>query len=207
MTAPRLRIVVIGATGMVGRRLVDESLQRGHQVTAVARHAAMLERRPGLTVHAADAADPVALQVAVDGADVVAVSVRARAGQEKTLAPLTSRILDVAAGAGARTVVIGGAGVLRSPDDPDRLLLDDSAFVPTEWRALARAGLEQLEACRARPAQAWTYVRPSALLDDGPGTGRYRRGTDTVLVDEHGTSRITAPGPRTRCAGRDRGAR
>lgn len=190
--ASPLSIVVIGATGMVGRRILDESLRRGHRVTAVARRTDALDPRDGLVVHAANAADSDSLRPALEGADVVVLTVRAPAGQEGTLAPLTAGVLEAAALVGARAVIIGGAGALRSPDHPDRLLADDPAHVPAQWRALALAGIEQLEACRARPAQAWTYVSPSAVLDDGPGTGGYRRGTDILLTDEQGSSRISA---------------
>lgn len=187
-----LRIVIIGATGMMGRHLVDESLWRGHRVIAVARRTDSLDPRRGLTIHAADAADPGALRPAIDGADVVVLTVRATTGQEHALGPLTAGVLDEAARAGARTVVIGGAGALRSPSDPGRLLVDDPAHVPEDWRALAGAGIDQLEAGRARPQQDWTYVSPPAQLADGPAAGRYRRGTDTLLTDEQGISRISA---------------
>ena len=37
-----MKIAIIGATGIVGRRLVDEALDRGHTVTAIARRPEVL---------------------------------------------------------------------------------------------------------------------------------------------------------------------
>ena len=44
-----MKIAIIGATGNVGSRLVDEALSRGHQVTAVARNASRLPPDEKLT--------------------------------------------------------------------------------------------------------------------------------------------------------------
>lgn len=52
--------------------------------------------------------------------------------------------------------------------------------------------MEQWETCRRRSQQDWTYLSPPALLEDGPRTGGYRRGTDTLLTDPDGGSRISA---------------
>jgi putative NADH-flavin reductase len=53
-----MKIAIIGATGNVGSRLVDEALSRGHQVTAVARNAARLPPDKNLAVSNADANNP-----------------------------------------------------------------------------------------------------------------------------------------------------
>lgn len=185
-------ITVIGATGMVGRRVVEEARARGHLVTAVARRTGSITDREGLRALAADATDPASLATALEGADTVVLTVRLPPGQEATLTPLTAEVLEAAARAGARVVVVGGAGALRSPEDPDRLLRDDERYVPASWRPLAAAGVEQLATCRRRSQQDWTYLSPPALLEDGPRTGGYRRGKDTLLTDTDGVSRISA---------------
>ena len=37
----------------------------------------------------------------------------------------------------------------------------------------------------------WTYVSPAAVIGPGERTGRYRTGTDQLLVDAQGESRIS----------------
>ena len=57
-----MHIALIGATGFVGTALLNELLQRGHRVTALARDPAKIPSREGLTVVQGDATD--AAQVA-----------------------------------------------------------------------------------------------------------------------------------------------
>ena len=52
-----MNIALIGATGFVGSAVLQELLQRGHRVTALARNPAKLAPREGLTVREADAKD------------------------------------------------------------------------------------------------------------------------------------------------------
>ncbi|GAB3116661.1 hypothetical protein GCM10027055_26570 [Janibacter alkaliphilus] len=42
------------------------------------------------------------------------------------------------------------------------------------------------------PDAAWAYLSPPALLEPGTRTGRYRRGTTTLLTAQDGKSWISA---------------
>ncbi|MDG4861180.1 NADH-flavin reductase, partial [Streptomyces sp. T-3] len=97
-----------------------------------------------------------------------------------------------AATAATPLLVVGGAGPLRSPDRPELPIADNREYVPAEWRAIAVASTDQLEACRRHLGAEWTYLSPPALLAPGERTGTYRRGTDTLLVAPGGRSRISA---------------
>lgn len=187
-----MKIVVIGATGMVGRRVTTEAVRRGHRVVAVSRNAKPAPARDSVTAVAADVSDTAALTRAMTGADVAVLSVRPAPGAENTLPGLTRSALDAATDAETRIVVVGGAGPLRSPDDPDRVVADDPAYVSPAWRSIAAAGAAQLLQCEGHTAADWTYLSPPALLQPGERTGTYRRGTDTLLTDETGASRISA---------------
>ncbi|MCC2643585.1 MAG: uncharacterized protein K0S45_3998, partial [Nitrospira sp.] len=41
-----MKIALIGATGFVGSAILKEALDRGHEVTAIARHPEKLESHP-----------------------------------------------------------------------------------------------------------------------------------------------------------------
>lgn len=186
-----MRIVVFGATGMAGREVVTEALRRGHSVVAASRRGGA----PGdqdLTRLALDVADGAAASAALTGADAAVLAIRPAPGEEARLAPLTHGVLDAAARHGARVLIVGGAAPLRSPNHPDRLLIDDPAFVPEAWRRIAAASLEQLRVCEAHPAADWVYLSPAAQFEPGDPTGRYRRGETTLLTDAAGRSRIAA---------------
>ncbi|MDA3629660.1 NAD(P)H-binding protein [Saccharopolyspora sp. WRP15-2] len=182
-----MKIVVVGATGMVGSRVTTEAVQRGHHVTAVSRSG---EAMPGATAVRADATDRERMGGLFAGADAVVVATRPRPGQEGSVGETTGALLDAAAAAGRRILVVGGAGPLRTPGGSG-LVVDDPAYVPAEWRTIAAASIAQLETCQAHRTD-WVYLSPPAVLEPGERTSRYRRGADTLIADSRGTSRISA---------------
>lgn len=211
-----MRITVIGATGMVGGEVVAEALGRGHHVTAVSRSigdtAPPLRRStaephpdpkpspgpdsgpgPGVTRVALDVARTERLRPVLAGADAVVLAVRPSAGEEHRLAAFTLGVLDEAAARGTRLLVVGGSAPLLCPDGSGRRAIEDPERVPPAWQAIARASLDQLEACREHSYRDWVYFSPPAVLEPGERTGGYRRATTTLLTDEDGASRITAP--------------
>ncbi|MEU2021976.1 NAD(P)H-binding protein [Streptomyces sp. NPDC016469] len=187
-----MRIAVLGAAGMAGSRVVTEAAHRGHALLAVYRSTRPDTLPPGVTPVAGDADDTDAMCALFEGVDAVVAATRPPVGREHTIAATTTALLDAAAKTGTRVLVIGGAGPLEVPGHPGRLVVDDPAYVPPQWRTVAAASSAQLAACRAHPAADWTYLSPPAVLEPGPRTGTYRRGTTTLLTTEDGASRIAA---------------
>lgn len=197
-----MRLTVLGATGMAGGAITAEALDRGHQVTAASRRPRAEAASDRLVPRALDVADTTAVDQVLAGADAVVLAIRIAPGSESRLVPLTDGVLSAAARHGTRVLIVGGAAPLRSPHDPARLLIDDPEHVPEEYRALARASLDQFRLFQAQihdqidvhgQAQpGGVYLSPPAVLVPGERSGRYRRGTDTLLTHEDGTSRITA---------------
>ncbi|MFI5794034.1 NAD(P)-dependent oxidoreductase [Streptomyces sp. NPDC051677] len=129
-----------------------------------------------------------------EAVDAVVLTVRTEPVDQEFLVDATRTVLDSAAQLGARLLVVGGAGALRSSDDTDLLVADNPAYVPAELKAVAAAGIAQLRACQAHAdADAdWVFLSPPALLEPGERTGRYLRGTDTLLTAADGRSWISA---------------
>ena len=74
---------MFGATGKIGRHVVDQLLAAGHDVTAYVRNPAKLTADPPEPHrHRGELADPLAIATAVDGADAVisALGPRSNAG-------------------------------------------------------------------------------------------------------------------------------
>ncbi|MGV9313635.1 NAD(P)-dependent oxidoreductase [Streptomyces sp. NPDC003691] len=192
-----LNIAVLGATGMVGSRVITEAGSRGHRVLALSRRP--VGDHPHVTPVPVDAHDPRALREALTGStagrvvpDAVVVTVRTEPVDRTFLVETTRTVLDIAAELKIHVVVVGGAGALRSPGEPELLVADDLAYVPLELRPVAAAGVAQLHAGRDHGHRDWTYLSPPALLQPGERTGRYRRGTDTLLTAADGRSWISA---------------
>lgn len=190
-----MRIAVFGATGMAGTAIVNQALARGHYVTAVSRHpehsASSASHPEQLVRRSADLADAETVASVLADVDAAVLAVRLAAGRESQLAPLTRTFLDLAQRHDTRVLIVGGAAPLRSPNGGRAI--DDPAFVPPAWQPIARASLEQFHSCWHHPYGGWVYLSPPAILELGAATGSYRRGTDTLLTNDQGMSRIAAP--------------
>ncbi len=66
-----MKIAHIGATGKVGSKILQELLQRGHTVTAIARQPEKAPQNAGVTPARGDITDPAALALVVKGHDAV----------------------------------------------------------------------------------------------------------------------------------------
>ncbi|WP_189330116.1 NAD(P)-dependent oxidoreductase [Actinoplanes ianthinogenes] len=184
-----MKITVVGAAGMAGSRIVAEAVGRGHRVTAVLRRARPDTLHPQVEVVHGDATDGGHMAELFADADAIVGATRPAPGQEDTVVPTATALLDAAAAAGTRILFVGGCAPLRAPGGGRAF--DDPAYVPAAYRAIAAASLAQLEVCRAHSAD-WTYVSPPALLEPGPRTARYRRGGADLVVAADGSSWISA---------------
>ncbi|ARQ67486.1 NAD(P)-dependent oxidoreductase [Streptomyces marincola] len=185
-----MKIIVLGAAGMVGSRVVAEAASRGHAPVAVFRRRPTA-LPPGVTAAVGDANDSALMSRLFEGADAVVAATRPAPGQEHTLAGTTTLVLDAATTARTRVLVVGGAAPLRVPGHRDLLVVDCPAYVAPQWRDAASASAAQLDACRGHAAD-WVYLSPPAVLEPGHRTGTYRRGTTTLVTSADGASRISA---------------
>lgn len=101
-----MKLLIMGATGMVGKEVVKQGLQRGHEITAVARNALdTVSEDPNLTTVAADILVPDAIAPLTEGVDAVI----------STVGIGTSKVPTLIYSEGARNLLSGMAqhGVAR----------------------------------------------------------------------------------------------
>jgi len=185
-----MRLVVFGASGLLGTRLVTEALSRGHQLTAVARDATRIDDRGGqVATAAADVTDPGSVAAVAGGHDA-ALSAVTQHDRPQMLVDAARGLLAGLSAAGVhRLVVAGGAGSLLVASG--QRLMDTEGF-HEEWKPEAVATAAALDVFRqAETDVEWSYVSPGALLAPGERTGHYRLGGDELLVDEQGKSAIS----------------
>jgi uncharacterized protein YbjT (DUF2867 family) len=66
-----MKVLIVGASGFVGRSVLEQALARGHQVTALLRNPSALADHPGLRKIEGDAMNAAAVRDAVRGQDAV----------------------------------------------------------------------------------------------------------------------------------------
>ncbi len=187
-----MNIIIFGATGDVGSRVVGEALQRGHTVTAVTRGKNSIDRLPpAASVRIVDVTDTEDMARAMAGHDLAVSALRPPDGHETDLPQLTKSVLEAAAATKTRLLVVGGASVLLMPDMSGHTVMTAPDFLPEDVKPIAAACLAQFASCVENDSADWTYFSPPAVLEPGRRTGRYRRGSDILLVDDAGQSKVS----------------
>jgi nucleoside-diphosphate-sugar epimerase len=172
-----MRIVIAGAHGQIGLRLVRLLADRGDETIGLIRnpaHAADIASAGGRPVlcDLEHAATPEVAEAAA-GADVAVFAAGAGpgSGAERKLTVDRDGAIKLleASGSGARYLVVSSVGA-ESPPDGDGIF-------EVYLRAKAEADAAVMASDRA-----WVIVRPGPLTDD-PGTGRVRIGTEPFRDD------------------------
>ena len=173
------RVAVVGASGGVGRQVVEQGLARGHDVVAVVRPPDKLPvSDPKLAVVAAELTDREAIDAAVRGADAVVSALGPSLDRRATGMPLvqgTRNIVDAMEAAGVRRYAGMATPSLRDPRDRRSLL---GTVVPIMGRLLLPRAYRELLAMSQIVIDSdleWTiarFTRPT----DGPAKGTVRAG-------------------------------
>ncbi len=176
-----MHVALIGASGNAGSRILTELIRRGHSVTAIARNPAKIPPHIGATAKAGDVFDQDGLAALLKGHDAVVSSVHFTASDPAKL------LGAVRASAVRRYLVVGGAGSLEAA--PGLKVIDTPDFPPV-YKNEAVAGVAFLDLLRGETELEWTFLSPSAMFVPGERTGKFRLGTDRLLVSDQG-SRIS----------------
>ena len=186
-----MKIALIGATGFVGSRILAEALARHHQVTALVSHPEKVAPAANLTAVKADVMDEPALAEQLRGHDAVisAFSGHAQSDIHGYYVKGAKAIIEATKKAGVpRLLFVGGAASLEVA--PGKLLLDTPDF-PEQWKATAQGAFDALKLLKKENTLDWTMLSPAAIIAPGARTGKFRLGTDTLLTDDKGESRLS----------------
>src|SRR3990167_9183241 len=178
-----MKLALIGASGFVGAAILQEALNRGHQVTGIVRHPEKLPTHAALTAVAGDDYDAAALAQTLAGHDAVIHAFNPGWGQaniRELFIQGSQAIYAAVKQAGVkRMLVVGGAGSLYVA--PNLQLLDTPDF-PDEYKAGAEGARQALKLIQGETTLDWSFVSPPALLHPGERTGQFRIGGDQLLM-------------------------
>lgn len=154
-------VLVLGATGRVGKAFVAQALAAGHSVSAIVREGSA-ELPPAVTLIVGDVLDPNVASFVKPEHVIVGTL-----GGEDALTKGYANLVRAATEAGARRLVaLVGAGVLQADDTTLRNQLPN---YPERLRAIGRAHAAVYEALRASSLD-WTLVCVPNIVE-GPPTG------------------------------------
>lgn len=174
-----MKLALFGATGGVGRQILQQALQAGHSVRALARDPSRLSvQHNELTTVSGDVLDAGRVAQTLAGVDAAIISLGNTANNPDWIVSDGTRVIvDAMKQAGVRRLlVITSLGVGDSKDQ-----------VPFAFKMLARTVIRKPMEDKERQEQIvrasgldWTIIRPGGLTN-GPPTGAYRAGLDPTI--------------------------
>ncbi len=189
-----MKVALIGATGFVGKAVLNELLHKGHQVIAIVRNTKNLKPKAGLTISGADATEVDALAHTVQGNDAIISAYNAGWANPNLYEDFLKGSKAIQEGvkkAGVkRLLVVGGAGSLFM----DGKQLVDAPEFPAEYKAGATAARDYLNELKKEKELDWVFLSPAKEMH--PGTsgirkGIYRTGLENPVFNEEGKSIIS----------------
>ncbi|MBD7968739.1 NAD(P)-dependent oxidoreductase [Paenibacillus gallinarum] len=184
-----MKLIIFGASGTIGQAIMQEALRRKHEVTAVVRNRFKLnEKHDLLTIVEGDLLKPDSIAELAKGHEVVISAYGPKFGAEEELVEVARALVEgLRKGGVERLIVVGGAGSLMTDEG---IPLMETAGFPEEVKPLAMAHQDAYQIYQESDLD-WTYLSPASTIEPGFRTGNFRIGTDRLVVDEDGQSRIS----------------
>lgn len=175
-----MHFLILGATGRVGSRVLEQALADNHRVTVLVRNPQKINHSSEqLTLLQGDACHHENIHRSLDGVDTVISCLGTDGGTVLTEATplLIAAMKDHGV---SRIVTVGTAGILQSKEHTGLLRYE----TPDTRRSSTRAAEEHRKAWELLQASglAWTVVCPT-YLPDGEALGNYRVAQDFLPDD------------------------
>lgn len=187
-----MQVALIGATGFVGAAVLNELLQRGHEVVALARQPEKMAAQPHLRAVQADVLDAAAVQKAVADSDAVLSAYNAGWTNpniyDDFMRGSRAIVQGVKAAGISRYLVVGGAGSLYVNGQQ----LVDSPDFPAAIKPGASAARDMFTELQGESSLDWTLLSPPVGFHGGSAaqaqgrTGQYRSGQNEPLMQADG---------------------
>ena len=182
-----MKLAVIAANGKAGRLIVDEAMSRGIDVTAIVR-GENKTKAPHAIIR--DINDITSEDL--KGFDVVINAFGT--WTPETLPTHTKTLMhvcDALSGSNTRLLIVGGAGSLYMNPEHTLQLYQTPDF-PEDYKVIAVAQVQELDALRKRDDVKWTFISPAADFQaEGAKTGKYVLGGEEFFTNSKGESVIS----------------
>ena len=185
-----MKLVVLGASGGTGRLVVEQALEYGHEVTAIARNPEAVDiRHERLEVIQGDVLLPSSIKKPMVGKDAVLSALGVSNRNPTTVySEGTAHVVEAMQEAGiSRLVCLSSAGLEIPSDTPllQRLVI---RLVIQRLYKFAYEDMARMEQKIRGSGIDWTVIRPPRLTS-GSRTGIYRTAINEPLPRAQGISR------------------
>lgn len=188
------KVAVIGATGFVGKQVVNELSSRGYEVNAIARDSSKIEAKKNVHAISADVNNTDELARILEGNDAVISTFNPGWNNPNIYEDFLNgakNIEKAVENAGVkRFITVGGAGSLFINGEQ---LVDGSGF-PAEIKPGALAAREYLNLIMQNEILDWTFFSPAIEMgpqNEGERKGVYRTALENPVFDENGRSQLS----------------
>ncbi|MEL6842874.1 MAG: SDR family oxidoreductase [Bacteroidota bacterium] len=195
-----MKVLVIGATGRLGRELVNQALDAGHEVTAFARNINdFTSEHPNLHLQQGDVLYPALIEAALQGHDAVlsVIGIRQFRGPITLLSTGIKNIISGMEKQGVnRLITITGAGILQENDW--QIVMESLSFPPNlqnisldhlrVWELLKISQLDWTIACPAfmhniQKSEADYLVRADYYPQNAPNEASVQAVADFMIKE------------------------
>ncbi|KAG1465580.1 hypothetical protein G6F56_004855 [Rhizopus delemar] len=174
-----VKVAIIGASGKSGQVILEESIARGFEVTAIVRNKSKITKKVEIIekdIHHLTRAD-------LERFDVVVNAFGSAPGSESEHHVFGKKLIEELQGTKTRLIVVGGAGSLYVDEEKKIRLIDTEKF-PKEYVPIASNQAKNLEDLKASSGVNWTFISPPAIFDPaGEKTGKFKLGKDNLIVN------------------------
>ena len=185
-------VVIYGASGNIGSKIVSEALNRNHDVIGVSRNPATLTiEHSNFTAVQGDVTSLDSMLEIIDGTDAVIMAVRGNGTDNSAEQAVSNRasltFIEASKQLGASTPRVIQVGNQATLYRNGVLGLDSGRYEKgTALYGRVRAHALLLDNYRASSHVKWTVASPSGSIKPGNRTGNYRVGGDEVLLNKNG---------------------
>lgn len=190
-----MRVALIGASGFVGTAVLNELIQKGHQVTAIVRNPENLKQAENITAVKANVLNAGEVADAVKGHDAVISTYNAgwtNPDLYNEFLEGSKAIQEGVKEAGVkRLIIVGGGGSLYIAKG---LQIVDTPEFPAEWKPGALAARDYLNIIKTEQELEWTFLSPAIEMHQGTSgerKGNYRTGLESPVFDDNNKSIIS----------------
>jgi putative NADH-flavin reductase len=190
-----MKVALIGASGFVGKAVLNELINRGHNVTAIVRNPENITETEKVKAVKVNVLNADETAEAVKGHDAVISAYNAGWANPNLYNEFLEGSKAIQEGVKKsgvkRLIVVGGGGSLYVAEG---LQLVDTPQFPQEFKAGASSARDYLNLLQEEKEIDWTFLSPAIEMHQGTSgerKGTYRTGLDTPVFDENQRSIIS----------------